>query len=490
MGPARAADSGTTTTTTTATTTTSTTTTTATTTPSYVELSPSSLPAGCVGAGAVAVLPPSHRPVAFGTPAAALGPSAYDTATGSVLDFTSSSVAGSTCKSAEVTLRSLSLFDGTVIASGVRAADGKGTVTGLEINGSPVTAKAGRTVKVGSWGQLTLGAVVGRVRAPLVVRLLQSHDSLTAGTAIAIAFAATAKPVGKATSTPAQRRHLHARRARATRASRSHKSSRAHRSRKHRRHPMRPPPDFPSSPYPFLLGDALAPAAERNPVVSIATRYLGVPYKWAGASPKTGFDCSGLVKYVFAKLGVSLPHYAAAQYYLPDAVPVPPHQLRAGDLVFFTGSDGTRKAPGHVGIYIGDGYLIDAPHTGAFVEIDSLDARWFANNYVGARRIVGLSRDDRRLLSARTKGATPSMFPPQAAGPLFAGGLSSVAIVPTASLSSALHVAAAPTAALSSELQAPGIWTGACILALLMGAGALTLRRRQRTSQDGVDRPD
>jgi cell wall-associated NlpC family hydrolase len=127
---------------------------------------------------------------------------------------------------------------------------------------------------------------------------------------------------------------------------------------------MRPPPDYPSSPYPFLAGGGLALATQDNPVVSIAMKYLGIPYKWGGDRPKTGFDCSGLVQYVFAQLGVYLPHYAAAQYYSPDAVWVSPTRLQPGDLVFFTGSDGTRKAPGHVGIYVGDGYLIDAPHTG------------------------------------------------------------------------------------------------------------------------------
>ena len=114
----------------------------------------------------------------------------------------------------------------------------------------------------------------------------------------------------------------------------------------------------------------------------MAMQYLGVPYQWGGASPKTGFDCSGLVTYVFAKLGVSLPHYAAAQWYSPDAVWVSPQRLQPGDLVFFIGSDGTRKMPGHVGIYVDDGYFIDAPHTGAFVRIDSLGEGWFANEYV------------------------------------------------------------------------------------------------------------
>jgi cell wall-associated NlpC family hydrolase len=116
-------------------------------------------------------------------------------------------------------------------------------------------------------------------------------------------------------------------------------------------------------------------------VVSLALQYLGVPYVWAGASP-TGFDCSGLVKYVYGQLGVSLPHNTVAQWNDPQAVSVPRNKLQPGDLVFFNGLD-------HVGIYIGYGHFIDAPHTGAFVRIDSLSDGWYAANYDGAKRIVG-----------------------------------------------------------------------------------------------------
>ena len=96
--------------------------------------------------------------------------------------------------------------------------------------------------------------------------------------------------------------------------------------------------------------------------VAIAERYLGVPYVWGGASP-SGFDCSGLVMYVYAQLGVSLPHNAAAQY---DMLPhVPTSDLEPGDLVFFYGL-------GHVGIYVGGGTFIHAPHTGTVVQFSSL----------------------------------------------------------------------------------------------------------------------
>jgi len=128
----------------------------------------------------------------------------------------------------------------------------------------------------------------------------------------------------------------------------------------------------------FAAGGGSAPYSG---VVSIAAQYLGIPYKWGGASPTTGFDCSGLVQYVFAQVGISLPHYTVAQWNYPGAVPVPKNRLQPGDLVFFNGLD-------HVGIYIGYGDFIDAPHTGASVEIDSLSEAWFKSRYDGARRIL------------------------------------------------------------------------------------------------------
>lgn len=123
---------------------------------------------------------------------------------------------------------------------------------------------------------------------------------------------------------------------------------------------------------------AAAPPSRYGGAVAIAMRYLGVPYKWGGASPESGFDCSGFLMYVFGKLGVSLPHNAAMQYGLGTAVSK--DQLQPGDLVFFDGL-------GHNGMYIGGGQFIHAPHTGDVVKISSLSDYWYARTWVGARRL-------------------------------------------------------------------------------------------------------
>ena len=120
---------------------------------------------------------------------------------------------------------------------------------------------------------------------------------------------------------------------------------------------------------------AAAPSSHYGGVVGIAMQYLGTPYVWGGASPG-GFDCSGLVVYAYAQVGVSLPHSSYALY--GAGVPVSYDQLQPGDLVFFYGL-------GHVGIYIGGGSFIHAPHTGDVVKISSLAGY---SGYVGARRIL------------------------------------------------------------------------------------------------------
>jgi cell wall-associated NlpC family hydrolase len=134
-----------------------------------------------------------------------------------------------------------------------------------------------------------------------------------------------------------------------------------------------PPPTTTTTPAPTPSG---SPGAGHPEAATIALRYLGIPYLWGGASPSTGFDCSGLVMYVYAQLGISLPHFAAAQYAMGK--PVSRDQLQPGDLVFF-------DALNHVGINIGGGQFVHAPETGDVVKITALSD--FGAGYVGARRI-------------------------------------------------------------------------------------------------------
>jgi hypothetical protein len=295
--------------------------------------------------------------------------------------------------------------------------------------------KTGTTVAVKGWGVLSRGATLGRIRTPLVLRLLKAHGSLPAGTQIAIAF--TASP-----------RHLH------------------------QRNGHFKPVNFPVAASPFVLDGGLTKAARDNPVIAIASRYLGIPYVWGGSSPNPGFDCSGLVQYVYAKLGVSFVHFAASQYTSPNTVSVPPQRLAAGDLVFFVGSDGTREAPGHVGIYVQDGYFIDAPHTGSVVRVDSLADPEFAGQYIGARRVVApLQLHHFHLTTLLTsvvgKGFIPHLF--------------------RKFLKAATYVIDRSTAGYRSdgEIAVVGV-SGGSLLLILGGGTALVVRRRRREPADST----
>ena len=118
-------------------------------------------------------------------------------------------------------------------------------------------------------------------------------------------------------------------------------------------------------------------------IVATAKQYLGTPYVYGGASPK-GFDCSGLVYYVYGQYGYSLQRGAGSQY-RTDGKHVDKDELQPGDLVFF--SDNVDPI-GHVGMYIGDGQFIHASTGKGQVIITDLDSYYYAEHYTGAKRII------------------------------------------------------------------------------------------------------
>jgi len=115
--------------------------------------------------------------------------------------------------------------------------------------------------------------------------------------------------------------------------------------------------------------------------VEYAREMLGKPYKFAGDTP-AGFDCSGLVKYAYARAGITLPRDTQSQQRM--SVPVSTQVLREGDLLFFD-QEGKKKS--HVGLYLGDGRFIHAPSSGGKVRIDSMNAQFWKKHFVEARRI-------------------------------------------------------------------------------------------------------
>jgi cell wall-associated NlpC family hydrolase len=112
---------------------------------------------------------------------------------------------------------------------------------------------------------------------------------------------------------------------------------------------------------------------------TIALRAVGVPYRWGGASPGAGFDCSGLVYWAYGRLGLELPHSSYALHELGR--PVARSKVKAGDLLFFSGL-------GHVGIYIGRGRMVHAPHSGSRVEVVRLGQSSYGGRLIGVRRLA------------------------------------------------------------------------------------------------------
>ena len=121
-----------------------------------------------------------------------------------------------------------------------------------------------------------------------------------------------------------------------------------------------------------------------NDVLIRAIGLVGTPYKWGGNTPDSGFDCSGLVNFVFREMGhIKLPRTARDIAALP--VPkVRDNHLAPADLLFF----GTAQSVSHVGIYVGQGRFVHAPNSGGTVRLDDLNGFYWREHYLGARRVL------------------------------------------------------------------------------------------------------
>lgn len=142
-------------------------------------------------------------------------------------------------------------------------------------------------------------------------------------------------------------------------------------------------PSVPAESPSGVVRESQPAASEGQQVVRVAAGLIGSPYKYGGADPRHGFDCSGLVFYSFDQLGIEVPRTAADQRHA--AKPVTRDELRPGDLVFFRSSG---RRVDHVGIYVGDGRFIHAPSKGAVVTYAYLDDPYYRSHFVSAGRLL------------------------------------------------------------------------------------------------------
>lgn len=138
------------------------------------------------------------------------------------------------------------------------------------------------------------------------------------------------------------------------------------------------------SPNSSSLPAALPPPALANNVLIRAIGLVGTPYHWGGNTPDSGFDCSGLVDFVFrSEAGIALPRTSREMAAL-NAPRIRRHDLEAGDLVFF----GHHHRVDHVGIYVGHGRFVNAPNEGGAVRLDHLDGYYWRDHYLFAKRVL------------------------------------------------------------------------------------------------------
>ncbi len=130
----------------------------------------------------------------------------------------------------------------------------------------------------------------------------------------------------------------------------------------------------------------LVPGGANSQVVEIARSQIGMPYVWGGASPETSFDCSGLVQWVYGRIGARLPRTAQQQFDATARVPI--DQLQPGDLVFFAQTYASSDYITHVGIYTGNGRMVNAPSQGDVVRDMPVFGGYWLEHYAGGGRVV------------------------------------------------------------------------------------------------------
>ena len=132
------------------------------------------------------------------------------------------------------------------------------------------------------------------------------------------------------------------------------------------------------------------PSEEFSPIAADvlfrALGLVGTPYRWGGNTPDSGFDCSGLIKYVYNDAaGISLPR-TTREMIVMSGQSIGKDKLQTGDLLFFATSGGTQVS--HAGIYVGEGRFVHAPATGGTVKLDSLDKAYWQKAYLNAKRVL------------------------------------------------------------------------------------------------------